>query len=175
MSFRFTQILAICTLTLTSVSYSKPTLDDLSRNLIILQARIDNLENTFSKGSIIFMEATTCPSGWSKFEKANGRYLVASTTSSSVGKVIGKALSDTENRATGGHSHGVNDPGHSHTFGPLFANSALSDNNMPSRGSHNPISGYAKTSAAKTGIAIASVGVAGTNAPYIQLLVCQKS
>lgn len=50
------------------------------------------------------------------------------------------------------HSHGIGDPGHSHSFGPLFRDSNLGDNHMPPRGSNAPIGGHVGTSHNGTGI-----------------------
>lgn len=65
------------------------------------------------------------------------------------------------------HGHGVTDPKHSHSFGPLFRDSAFADNNMPPRGSNAPVTGYAGTSSELTGITVNSANIDHTHGTTI--------
>jgi hypothetical protein len=133
-------------------------------------------------GAIMFFDLGTCPSGWTAYENARGRYLVGMNNGGTLGVGVGNALSDLENRPVGQHSHGVTDPGHTHTINGSGSslqvpNAIVSFNG---RGTMSTLPGA--TSAFTTGINPATTGitidpagsVAGTNAPFVQLLACQK-
>ena len=141
-------------------------------------------------GLIAYM-AGSCPSGWTEYTAARGRYVVGVPSGGTVAGTQGTALTNQENRAVGQHTH-------------TFSGSAMSDHNH-TQNAHNhsqvgksnsgngtticgSISGANPTtttgSTTATNIA-ASAGtpagtnanagsVANTNAPYIQLTVCQK-
>jgi|GEM_PF-3736052 len=146
-------------------------------------------------GAVMYFDLTSCPSGWSELTSAKGRYVIGLPTGGTLGATVGTNLEPQENRATGlhthtgttsaagDHTHSINDPGHSHTsqggFGTVY-------------GGGTPynyvVQTYTTTSTSTTGISINSAGVhshnliinnagsvAGTNAPYLQLLVCKKS
>ena len=120
-------------------------------------------------GAILYFNLTTCPAGWTEVLAGRGRYIVGHQPGAIVGNSIGAALGVDENRPVGQHSHGINDPGHSHTYSAAVATST---------GSGNSKAGYAtqQTSRDTTGITIKDAGtVPGTNAPYVVLLMCQKN
>jgi len=124
-------------------------------------------------GAVMFFNLTSCPAGWSELTDARGRYLVGLPSGGTLAAKVGTALTNVENRAVGVHGHAVNDPGHSHNLlqgpGPGLAT------NVAAYGvSFQWIAGT--IASAGTGVTIGTAGdVAGTNAPYIQLLVCQKN
>ena len=123
-------------------------------------------------GFVGFFNMIVCPSGWSELTSARGRYLVGMPSAGTLGTQVGTALSNVESRSTGLHTHSVSDPGHRHYSG------SYTDCN-PNGGLWTMYTNTGctafPTSFATTGISIASAGgVAGTNAPYLQLLVCQK-
>lgn len=105
-------------------------------------------------GSIMFFNLASCPTGWTEYTSAQGRYIVGLPSGGTLAATVGTALSNQENRATGAHSHGISVGGFYANYGSLVgtANGAYTTMNTNSSGS-----------------------VAGTNAPYIQLLVCQKN
>ena len=89
------------------------------------------------------------------------------------GSTSGTALSNMENRAVGQHSHSINDPGHSHGTPWYMAHDG--GNWWGDYGGSGEYPYNQGTYAATTGISINNAGsVAGTNAPYIQFLVCKK-
>ena len=125
--------------------------------------------NLIPSGAVMFFNLPSCPSGWSELTTARGRYLVGKPSGGTLAGTQGTALTDLENRAVGEHDHSITDPGHTHQY--------RYDENM-SLGS-----GYAHlwtgtgmhSSSSTTGITIDNEGsFSGTNAPYIQLCVCQK-
>jgi hypothetical protein len=131
--------------------------------------------------AVMTFNRATCPNGWTEFTAAQGRYIVGLPTGGTLGGTDGTALSNLEDRPTGKHNHSVNDPGHSHA---IDANAILFGGNVtPSRVmgttnqgafTTNTLAGAAQT--ATTGISLSPAGlVDGTNAPYVQLLVCEKS
>ncbi len=125
---------------------------------------------------VSFFNLAACPSGWTELTAARGMYIVGLPASGTLAGTSGTALTNLESRAVGQHNHGISDPGHSHSMvmsnnsgGGLVVPEAWYNDN----GSNNR-TGY--TSSTTIGISINNSGsVAGTNAPYIQLLACQKS
>lgn len=125
-------------------------------------------------GFVGFFNLVSCPTGWSELIGAQGRYLVGKPSGGTQGATVGTALSDQENRAIGRHTHGASDPGHSHSVhGGQFTGSQFGS-------IHSWIEyGFGMTGStgvSSTGVTISEAGsVAGTNAPYIQFLICQKN
>mgnify|MGYP001562046304 CR=1 FL=1 len=115
--------------------------------------------------------ASTCPSGWTEYTAARGRYIVGNPSGGTLAGTAGTALTDLENRAVGQHNHAITDSGHTHsegvyTYGYTFASGPYGWGGNPSGGT---------TGSSTTGITINNSGsVAGTNAPYIQLTYCSK-
>src|SRR3954447_25501689 len=126
-------------------------------------------------GAVMFFDLASCPSGWSAWDQARGRYLVGTPSGGTGGATVGTALSDQENRPTGQHTHGVNDPGHLHGVGydtEMVANVGNTIGGTQLVGSNSNVE---NTSTAFTGITIQPAGlVPGTNAPYVQVLACRK-
>ncbi len=130
-------------------------------------------------GAVAFFDLAACPAGWTPYTAGEGRYLVGTPAGGTTGAAIGTALSAGENRPVGAHTHGVVDPGHTHN---AAAGNTINAGNVPfvrfqSNGSAAADSAGTLTTASKTtGITIASAGaVAGTPAPYVQLLACKKA
>ena len=129
-------------------------------------------------GAILYFDkstATGCPNGWTEFTSARGAYIVGLTNGGTKNTLVGSALSNQENRPAGNHNHNatVNDTASKVTWPPTG-----SDN--PFNSGSNGITTYVNTGITVTiqnggGGTAGQAGVTGTNAPYIQLLVCQKS
>jgi hypothetical protein len=151
-------------------------------------------------GAVMFFNLAACPSGWVDAAAAQGRYLVGMPPSGTLAGTVGTALTNGENRAVGqhthsvsdpGHAHGVSDPGHAHGVGAgtayVFWNGSTCAGNVGSFQSApaNCLDAANATGAAATGVTVnasptniglGSAGaVPGTNAPYIQFRICQKS
>ncbi len=124
-------------------------------------------------GAVMFFNLSTCPSGWTDYSSAQGRYLVGKLPGGTLGATVGTAFTvDQENRAVGQHNHPITDPGHTHNLkagGVGGAGGSYTVNpDQPA------VPGFIAN--ATTGITVNATGtVTGTNAPYIQLLACQKS
>jgi len=58
--------------------------------------------------------AAACPTGWTEYTAAQGRYVVGVPDGGTVAGTAGTALTDLENRAVGQHNHAITDPGHVH-------------------------------------------------------------
>jgi len=146
--------------------------------------------------------AGSCPGGYTEVTTARGRYVVGTPGGGTNAGTAGSALTNTENRAIGthnhtgspnltlsdsGHSHSITDPTHTHPS--VVQVGAGADNNG---GGFSLIAGsLGQSSSATTGITLGSTApgvtasasttidnsgnVAGTNAPYKQLMLCQKS
>jgi hypothetical protein len=127
-------------------------------------------------GAVMYFDLAACPDGWSSFDAARGRYLVGLTSGGTAGAAVGIALLNQENRAVGQHTHSVIDPGHVHAVGydtEQLANTGNTIGGTRMQGGSN--SGSENSEVATTGISIGFTGgVAGTNAPYLQLLACRK-
>jgi hypothetical protein len=123
-------------------------------------------------GAVMFFNLTACPSGWSPLSGAQGRYLVGLPSGGTLGGTVGTALTNLENRPVGRHTHSITDPGHSHTLD--LRDSVLGEGYVGNSGSGQDVSDTT-TAVSTSNITInAAGGVDGTNAPYLQLLVCQK-
>ena len=123
-------------------------------------------------GFVGFFNLSACPTGWSELTAAKGRYLVGLPSGGTLAGTKGTALSNLEDRPVGQHNHTVNDPGHGHSISvggcPGGSDQPRSDCGVSTWKS-------AEVSSSVTGITINNSGfVPGTNAPYLQLLVCQK-
>ncbi len=120
-------------------------------------------------GFVGFFNLSSCPTGWSELTAARGRYLVGLPSGGNLAGTKGTALSNLEDRSVGQHNHAVADPGHAHGLGGGGAAGARA----PWTGASDE--DYGNVHTALTGITINSSGaVAGTNAPYLQFLVCEK-
>jgi len=123
-------------------------------------------------GAVMFFDAGVCPPGWTELAAAQGRYLVGAKPGAAIGSTVGNDLNLVgagplmENRVAGAHRHkettyvaaGVGPTGGVISL-PDVVNST-----------------YAFTGAGP--VRISHIGtvqeVVGTNAPYMQLLVCRK-
>ena len=136
-------------------------------------AGVDALAPT---GAVMHFDLPACPLGWSAYTPGFGRYLVGIQGPTGRGVTIGTALTINENRATGRHTHAVTDPGHTHVVDydtEQLANTGNTIGGTRMQGGTN--SGHQDSQPAFTGIVIKDAGlVTGTNAPYLQLLVCRK-
>lgn len=121
-------------------------------------------------GAVMYFNLAACPTGWTELLFARGRYLVGLPSGGTRGGTAGIALTNLENRPVGQHNHQITDQGHAHNIDTWDAGggsgiSRSDDKHIDTRGTH----------ASTTGITINNAGtVAGTNAPYLQLLACQK-
>lgn len=127
--------------------------------------------DSLPKGTIAFFNLPLCPSGWTEKTELKGRYPIGLPNSGTLGQSIGTALTNGEDRPVGQHNHGVTDPGHGHVLNYMrydIAGGLGGD-------AYRHQSGGVSTDIAYTGISIKNSGsVAGTNAPYLQLLACEK-
>lgn len=130
-------------------------------------------------GAVVFYNLAACPSGWTEYTAARGLYIVGLPSGGTLAgsPAAQTALSNKENRAVGQHDHTatstVTDPGHLHTsFVTAGSTKATtgSDRDTPAAGNTG-----SATTRITVGTTVANAGsVAGTNAPYIQLLACVK-
>ena len=67
-------------------------------------------------GAVIFVTTESCPTGFSEYAAAAGRYLVGLVAGGTGGDTVGAALTAAENRAVGGHNHGFTGATHGHGF-----------------------------------------------------------
>lgn len=110
-------------------------------------------------GAVMYFNLSSCPSGWSKYSNAWGRYIVGIGSGTGLNSVVGISLSNGENRPAGAHTHKLN--------------AAIVSGTSDRGGEMNaPIPATITTDegASASGAALK----AGTNAPYVQLLVCTK-
>jgi hypothetical protein len=144
-------------------------------------------------GAVLFLARRACPSGWKVFKAARGRYIVGVPNRGTFLGTDGTPLRNLEDRPTGEHTHSITDAGHGHDLaGPgagVILNVVGNDPNVSNFGlaiGQGPYVGdvlaatftrrlTGQTAAGPTGIKVDPAGsVPGTNAPYIQLLPCEK-
>ena len=122
-------------------------------------------------GAVMFFNLASCPNGWSELAAAKGRYVVALPSGGTVAATAGTPLTNQENRPAGQHTHTITDPGHAHSY----VNNAIFQSYCGSNFCQTQYGAAQTTGSSTTGITVDTYGtVAGTNAPYIQLLMCQK-
>jgi hypothetical protein len=142
-------------------------------------------------GVIAYM-AGACPSGWTEYTAARGRYVVGVPSGGTVAGTVGTALTNQENRAVGQHTHtfsGSALSAHNHTQdahlhgqtswsnnGTVggWARSMMNGNSAYVTSDNTTATNQAAAAGTPAGTNANSGSVAGTNAPYIQLTVCQK-
>ncbi len=137
---------------------------------------VGEIEGIPPSGAIMFFDLSSCPTGWTELTTAGGRYIVGKPSGGTLGAIVGTALTNSENRAVGQHTHtftGNALPVHSHTVPSGYkANSqhGLYQNQGNSAGGTSSVS-----AGTPSGTNADAGSVAGTNAPYIQYLVCKKN
>ncbi len=130
---------------------------------------------TAPAGAVMFFNLTSCPTGWSEMTSARGRYLVGLPSDGVLGGIAGSPLRNLENRPVGRHTHTVSDPGHSHRLDAKSDTLHSGVTPQVAAGNAGITNGLVTTRSETTGITVNPVGsIDGTNAPYLQLLVCQK-
>ncbi len=144
---------------------------NISTNTANIATNTANIGANVPTGAVMHFNLSSCPSGWSSLVAAEGRYMVGLPSGGSLGASVGNALTNLENREVGRHTHVVNDPGHAHGIEQIVGtggvNWGISRN--PSGTTFND------SSTESTGIVLSNTGdINGTNAPYLQLLVCEK-
>ncbi len=140
-------------------------------------------------GLVSHFNLSACPTGWTELTAARGMYIVGLPLSGTLAGTSGTALSNLESRPIGQHLHSVDPPitststtgAHTHSIALYRTadNSVYSDeggsnatgnyHTTGSAGNHSHTVNIAAFDSANAG------SVVGTNAPYIQLLTCQKS
>jgi hypothetical protein len=105
-------------------------------------------------GMVAFFTGTSCPTGWSAADYTNGRLVVGVNFAERVGKTVGNALADKEDRA------------HNHPFTIQLNPSVHSVSG--SDGGNN------QGAAAQTYSVSDATAPATSGLPFIQLLVCEK-
>jgi hypothetical protein len=123
-------------------------------------------------GGVMFFNLPACPAGWSALANSTGRYVVGGP----AGVAVGTPLSSGENRPVGQHTHGITDPGHKHMMDNIQAGTNVNGSGVMTKGADYSIDLNLTMNTMGTGITINNPAgsVAGTNAPYLQLLVCSR-
>jgi hypothetical protein len=137
-------------------------------------------------GTIAHFNSATCPAGWAEFTAGRGFYILNRVASGTLATGVGTALTNQENRPVGQHNHGLTMDPHTHPFTPqnsmagagaVSGSAASIKADQATTSGANLATGPSATTSAttSTGTIANSGSVAGTNAPYIQLLACSKS
>ena len=118
----------------------------------------------------------TCPDGWAEYTPGVGRYLVGTPFDGTNGATVGGALYSTENRAVGRHNHTLSDPGHGHIIPEFTKTGATTDPMGVIATKVDQSSEFTQpTGGSASNLGVTTTGdFAGTNALYLQLLICQK-
>ena len=133
------------------------TLSDLQRRVTALESR------AVQSGEVAYYATPKCPSGWSDYARAEGRYVVGLAPTGNLGEMVGRELAPKENRAVGRHRHDITLRGIVH--------------NGDSRDAI--ITEFYHRSNVKINVNIPgksewSGNIPDTNAPYVQLKACVK-
>jgi hypothetical protein len=134
-------------------------------------------------GAVAYFETAACPAGWTAYEGARGRYIVGLNAGGTLGAPVGTALANQESRAVGQHGHDITDPGHAHEIRGSGAALRVPSTivSLAGRGTVQSVPPSLNTAttgivAGPTGVTVNPAGtVAGTPAPYVQLLACRKA
>jgi hypothetical protein len=145
----------IGTTTPTSPLTVSGTIESTTGGIKYPDGSVQSTAATFPSGAILFFASATCPGGWSEYTAARGRYIVGLNPGGTLGGTSGTALSDLENRPAGQHTH-------NYSVKWVYGGSEIAS------GGYARFQDETRTTDSGNGL------VAGTNAPYIQLLVCKK-
>jgi hypothetical protein len=127
-------------------------------------------------GLVAFFNRSTCPPGWHEVTALRGRYVVGLPQNGTAGAAVGTALANQEDRPVGQHAHGVTDPGHDHSYTNPLVGSCPGHECGGGTAAEDPTSRGDRTATGTTGLTVQAAGtVAGTNAPYVQLIACSES
>jgi subtilisin-like proprotein convertase family protein len=140
-------------------------------DLVVTGALLGNA--AIPKGAVMPFNLTVCPVGWTELVAARGRYIVGLQEGGAVASTIGNPLANNENRAIGQHSHTASQAAHTHGYN-------RPEGTVPGRCcGYTAYAAYlvdATTAAVAPAVSVADAGtVAGTPAPYMQLLMCTKN
>lgn len=129
---------------------------------------------TAPAGAVMFFDRSSCPSGWSEFTEARGRYVVGVTDDGTLRGTSGTALSDLESRPVGQHTH-TGEFNHTHPLTVITTPPGPTGNAFGVQWTFGG-SAFVQTGGTSGGVLqIHEAGaVPGTNAPYIQLRACRK-
>jgi len=140
--------------------------------------RMTKLEPSVSAGLTLYSTTGTCPAGWTEYTTARGRYVVGLPSGGTSAGTDGTALTNLEDRPVGQHTHSLTMNPHTHSL--YTPNAGGGFNQLATTGGNGtwgnnlysePNSIQSTTS---TGTIANAGSVTGTNAPYVQLIACQK-
>ena len=112
-------------------------------------------------GAVMFFNSITCPTGWTEFTDARGRSLVGLNSGGTLDLKVGTALSNGEDRHVGSHQH---------TYVVTLQEVDVNNDGT----GIGVLAGTALSPETHTSTTSTQGQVGGTNAPYVQLLACQK-
>ncbi len=137
-----------------------------------LQSRLTAVESKVTpRNQVAFFNHEECPQGWSRYHKADGRYVLGQQENGELEAVVGSPLSDKENRVVGKHQHNFEDTTFAHPNGWSGVSPGPDGNGLRTEWRHD--SGVKR---GRIGTKTSFTGkVEGTNSPYIQLLACIKN
>jgi hypothetical protein len=153
-------------------------LDDASRLPAVDGSQLTNIQHPVEipTGAVMHFNLATCPTGWSELIAARGRYVLGLTDGGTLLGTKGTALTNLEDRAVGLHTHAASQTGHSHNTPGYAGQVGSGDFGISLREvDKDSLMTNVPTSPNAPAILVEDAGdEAGTNAPYIQLLICQK-
>ena len=147
------------------------------------EGRLRSLERqVVPSGTLAYFSLSECPLGWEVSQSAIGRYIVGVSANGELGATVGTRLSDRENRATGKHSHSPKDGAGRLTARTFVGHGDAATSNGGVQSSGGDCCNYREFDTQNVPVqaspmpdgASTSGDVAGTNAPYVQLLACTK-
>lgn len=119
---------------------------------------------TVPEKMVAAFKADECPTGWGLFTEGRGRYIVGLQPDGKLVQTVGKELTNEENRATGKHIH---KHVHAYTGGSAGDKKIEGGNSYPRQSTEVDTTGTYP----EEGTTVSD----GTNAPYVQLLLCERA
>lgn len=133
--------------------------------------RLASLEGSVTPpGQVAYFTSLDCPRGWGDVPRNwEGRYIVSTVNDAEPRKVVGTALTDGENRATGDHTH--------RTARAVFTGGdcGSSRDGCAKWGAVHDISRQTVETGGPIIDGVEIRSIAGTNAPYVTLRACIKN
>tara|TARA_Y100000310_G_C20701283_1_gene830144 strand:- start:4259 stop:4903 length:645 start_codon:yes stop_codon:yes gene_type:complete len=153
------------------------------------------VEGAIPPGAIMYFNRATCPQGWNAVPNTYGRYIVGLSPTGTLQGLVGTPLGNNQDRPVGLHSHHVDPPpgvdttpsgGHNHG---VYWHAGYHGGGIHGAGGGDSASTVHGGVTSPVGHHIHQVDIprfrsydsdgegatAGTNAPYVQFLACEKT
>lgn len=126
-------------------------------------------------GAVMFFNLLRCPKGWTELNAAQGRYIVGLPAGGYLAGIQGAPLLNLEDRPVGQHVHGLGQSNQPQWVSAAAGPGERCIRNYPQYLCTDQWKRIEAHPGDRANLVVEPSGpVVGTNAPYIQLLACQK-